>query len=155
MTDWQRRIQAIGEATGPIPEETLVKPPNASSPPRLKTKSALFTKPQSVFQYEHDIFGAVRYTLLHNNDDYLAYLITTTNKETGDDDHQWTSVAWVFKRNCKHHRNLIGHHKLETPEIIIHTATGFTCPYVRRKPMLDYCLNGFKQHYGIEAYESL
>ena len=153
IDDWQRRLETMGEATGPKPTEKLVKPPIPTSHPRQKSLNQLLTKPPFEFNYVNDLFGTVYYELINDNDEYITYLVKV--RKDNELIPQWTALVWVFKRECEYHTYLVEHYKLSTPERVIHDSRDFTCKYVRRRVTLDFILKGFTKHYGLAPYSAL
>lgn len=153
IDDWQRRLETMGEATGPKPTEKLVKPPIPTSHPRQKSLNQLLTKPPFEFNYVNDLFGTVYYELINDNDDYVTYLVKV--RKDGELQPRWTTLVWVFKRPCDYLTDLMNDHRLTTPERVIHTNTCFKCKYIRKRRILDYILNGFEKHYGLAPYSAL
>jgi len=156
LTDnWRRRIETMGEATGPKPSKAkLVESPPPTSTPRQGTMSQLLTRPLTDLNYTDEIFGEINYRLIDDNSDYVTYLVTVRTEDR-ELRARWTALVWVFKRSCDYHTALIEHHKLSTPERVIHSGTGFTCEYARRRGNLDYILNGFNEIFGLTPYSVL
>lgn len=150
MTDWLRRIETMGEATSPIPSETLVKPPSPTSTPRQSTMRNLFTTTPLEFRYLHDIFGEVRFNLVSHDADALVYLVQVIENDTPNT--KFTALAFVLRSRNDLQEQLMRQYKLKEQRRIIHTGHGLTCKYVREKPSLDYVLVGFQKHYGIEPH---
>ena len=154
VDDFMKRVDNIGEATGPKPTAKLVKPPKPNSNPRQKSMSQLLIRPEIEFNYMNSSFGTVWYNLINDNEDYVTYLV----KVTGDDNElipRWTALVWVFKRRCDFHTELMDVHNLSTPERVIHTDTSFTCKYMRKRGTMDYILEGFEKHFGLAPYSAL
>tara|TARA_B100000902_G_scaffold385214_1_gene426297 strand:+ start:340 stop:801 length:462 start_codon:yes stop_codon:yes gene_type:complete len=150
MTDWLRRIETMGEATGPIPSENLVKPPSPTSTPRQSTMRGLFTNPPLEFRYLHDIFGEVRFNLVSQDADALVYLVQVIENDAPNT--KFTALAFVLRHRNELQEQLMRQYKLKEPRRIIHTGDWFTSKYMLARPDLDFVLMGFQKHYGIEPH---
>ncbi len=158
MSDaWHRRLATMGEASKSSAVDTAtfvsVPPPKPSSP-RQRSVSQLLVNPINEFHYYDKAFGWVNYNLVGHNGDSVCYLVTVKN-ESNELVLRWTTLAWVFKRRCDHHTDLINQYKLSSPERIIHTNSIFSSSYARTRGHLDYILNGFKENFGIAPYSEL
>ena len=158
MSDaWHRRLANIGEASesSVVDTTTFVETPLPKpSSPRQRSVSQLLVNPINEFHYYDKSFGWINYTLVGHNGDAVCYEVTVKD-QSNELVLRWTTLAWVFKRRCEHHTELINQYNLSSPERIIHTNSIFTSSYARLRGNLDYILNGFKENFGITPYSEL